>query len=221
MSTKTQTVTRGDKEKSSLDLQVYIQGGQTFFSFFCPLHSHSLDQMSNCYAECLSASAYNISPPVETHIVVPLLLGSLPTLDYQRCGGFCFHSSATYTKFHPEHLLAWLVWHRSTCVCIPVRVTSSSPSISPLFHFLRFSLFLFLGQPSLQLHVFSNLPCIFKLSWYSQPLGFQDSFKLSHLSSAAFPIISGSRFAWSTHNFFLSKIYFLNSEMLYQNQWFL
>lgn len=103
------------------------------------------------------------------------------------------------------------------CVCIPIWVTSSFLSISRFFHFLWFSVFLFFGQPTLQLHMFSNLACIFKLSWYSWPLGFQDLFKLSHLSSAAFPIISGSHYPQSTHSFFLSKIYPLHSEMLYQD----
>jgi hypothetical protein len=39
------------------------------------------------------------------------------------------------------------------------------------------------------------------------------AFGLSHLSSAAFAIISGSHFAWPTHSIFLSKIYFLSSKM--------
>lgn len=131
LSTKAQTVTRVDKEKFSSDLQVYIQSGQTFFSLFCPLHLHSLDRVSNCHAVCSSASEYNILPSVETHIVLPWFFGTLPTLYYQHSGGFCFHSSVTYTKFHPEHLLAWLCWPLSKCVYITIRVTSSSLSISP------------------------------------------------------------------------------------------
>lgn len=160
MSTKKQTVTRVDKEKFSSDLQVYIQSGQTFFSYsaLCTCILQTLCLNATLYAQMpLNTIYYLLLRPT---LFSPDFLVVCPPSITSVVVGFVFIPQLHTLNSIQSSYSPGFFWHLSTCICIPVKGNIFIP-----FHFPSFP-FPMVFSISVLWPTLPAATCIFKSSLY-------------------------------------------------------